>query len=60
MDRKDWTEEERNVSYHQYQSSGGAGGECLHIKFSAIEGRQIFYYSVVSRGFSLFKPKNTN
>jgi hypothetical protein len=57
MDRKDWTEEERNVLYHQYQSSGGSGGGCIYIKFSAIEGRQNGYYSVVSGGFSLFNPK---
>jgi hypothetical protein len=60
MDREDWTEEEINVSYHQYQSSGGCGGKCLYVKFSAIEGRQNGYYIVVECGFSLFKIIKNN
>jgi hypothetical protein len=53
MDRKDWTEKERNVSYNQYQSSGG--GECLNIKFSTSEQRENGYYIVSDCGFSLLK-----
>jgi hypothetical protein len=53
MDKKDWTEKERSVSYNQYQSCGG--GECLNIKFSAGEQRQNGYYIVVDCEFSLLK-----